>query len=75
MLGGELAHGAVDRHARDPELAHQRLLGRDHVAFLPAAGGDLAGQVILDALENGRAVLRDLIFQTTLQEGQAKDRF
>ena len=38
---------------------------------LVAAGGNFAQQEILDALENGRAVLRNLIFQTTLRSRRA----
>ena len=53
LFGGEFAHGAVDRHARDAEQAHQRLFGRHQVAFFPAPGRDFADQVVLDLPENG----------------------
>src|SRR5690606_39307854 len=49
-------------------LAHQGLLGGHQVAFLPAPGGDLADQVILDLLENGGARLRARFVQTALRK-------
>ena len=63
LLAGQFAHGAVDRHARDAELFYQGLFGGNHVAFLPASGGDARQQKILDALENGRIFLGSMIVQ------------
>ena len=51
LLGGEFAQGAVDRHARDAELASERGFGGDLVAFLPFTRMDALQDVILDPLE------------------------
>lgn len=35
LLGGQFAQRAIDRHARDFELARQFVFGRHLIAFLP----------------------------------------
>ncbi|MNS83753.1 hypothetical protein D3C72_1175550 [compost metagenome] len=71
LFARQFTHGAVDRHARDAELFYEGLLGWNHVAFLPASGGDAGQQKILDALENGRIFLCIVIVQCGFSEARA----